>query len=289
MAPLAFNQILASKLYKFSAGPNKTEFTMHSALVSAQSPALDCLVNGDFKEALESHTVLDHVDEETFTLFSQYAYTGNYNILGGTRMQIHLLAQPPVGFQAPVGFQPPMSLTSSASSPSTALDTLKPGTFSTAGEEIIMKRHTPETLWKEFNAAGLMPSGPPPSRPGVILRNGDNILICHAKVFVFADYFGIEALTALAFRKLKTELLFISTGDNMQVQLADNAAELIEFCFTELVPETLKNHVVLYAASKSADLWWKSEKFRDLVRNCHEFSAALIRVMIEGLQAQASA
>jgi hypothetical protein len=43
-----------------------------------QSPALDRLVNGEFKEAQCKESQLEDVEEETFIRFIEYAYTGKY-------------------------------------------------------------------------------------------------------------------------------------------------------------------------------------------------------------------
>jgi hypothetical protein len=58
---------------------------MHSALVSSQCPALDRLVNSQFKEAKEFHAVMESVNEDTIVIFTQYAYTGDYQVLDITR------------------------------------------------------------------------------------------------------------------------------------------------------------------------------------------------------------
>ena len=53
---------------------------MHSALVASQSPAFERLVNnGNLKEGQSYHAELENIEEETFTRFLQYAYTGKYD------------------------------------------------------------------------------------------------------------------------------------------------------------------------------------------------------------------
>ncbi len=68
-----------SSPFKFVVGPDEREFTIHSALVAAQSPSLDALVNGHMKEASEQCVKWDETDEHTFVCFSQFAYTGDYS------------------------------------------------------------------------------------------------------------------------------------------------------------------------------------------------------------------
>lgn len=72
--------IASSVPFRFLVGPNQREFTIHSALLSHQSPVLDKLVNGGFAEAAEKCVKWDSVDEDTFVRFWQYAYTGKYTV-----------------------------------------------------------------------------------------------------------------------------------------------------------------------------------------------------------------
>lgn len=73
-------RIASSVPFRFLVGPNGREFTIHSALLSHQSPVLDKLVNGGFSEAAEKCVTWDSVDEDTFIRFWQYAYTGKYTV-----------------------------------------------------------------------------------------------------------------------------------------------------------------------------------------------------------------
>lgn len=66
-------------MFRFLVGPDKREFTIHSALVVHQSPVLEALVQGRFREAIDCSVVWDDIDERTFTGFWQYVYTGDYD------------------------------------------------------------------------------------------------------------------------------------------------------------------------------------------------------------------
>lgn len=71
----------SSAPFAVTVGSNKKKFYIHSALLASLSEPLNRLVNGDFKEAQEAHVTLEHVDEETFSYFIQWAYTGKYHVL----------------------------------------------------------------------------------------------------------------------------------------------------------------------------------------------------------------
>lgn len=52
--------------------------TIHKALVAAQSAALRGLVTGSMEEANSGKVVWEDVDEDTFVLFAEFLYTGDY-------------------------------------------------------------------------------------------------------------------------------------------------------------------------------------------------------------------
>ncbi|KAK1749604.1 hypothetical protein QBC47DRAFT_271518, partial [Echria macrotheca] len=54
------------------------QFNLPSALVAAQSPAFDRLINGECKEAEDYKAELDNIEEETLIYFVRFAYTGKY-------------------------------------------------------------------------------------------------------------------------------------------------------------------------------------------------------------------
>ncbi|KAH7467491.1 hypothetical protein FOMA001_g15577 [Fusarium oxysporum f. sp. matthiolae] len=72
------SSVAISNVFKFIVGPEETEFTIHSAFVAKQSPVLNVLVNGPFKEALEQRVKWPDLDEATFLSFWEFAYSGNY-------------------------------------------------------------------------------------------------------------------------------------------------------------------------------------------------------------------
>lgn len=52
--------------------------TIHKALVAAQSASLRGLVTGSMEEANSGKVVWEDVDEDTFVLFAEFVYTGDY-------------------------------------------------------------------------------------------------------------------------------------------------------------------------------------------------------------------
>jgi hypothetical protein len=73
----------SSPPFTIIVGESKKKFYIHSALLSSLSAPLSRLVNnGIFKESREAQVSWEHVDEDTFAYFVQYAYTFNFCIPG---------------------------------------------------------------------------------------------------------------------------------------------------------------------------------------------------------------
>ncbi|KAK3391317.1 hypothetical protein B0H63DRAFT_388792 [Podospora didyma] len=253
--------MISSKPYKFTIGPNKREFVMHSALVAAQSRALDRLVNGGFKEAEEFHTELKSVSEETFVLFSQYAYTGDYELL-----EINPRPRVDIKEEEKAVRYPEPPVEKALPEPEPALDAeVKP-----------KYTYNRTELWKNFTLVCSIAVELQPRRPGAVLHNG-NVLLSHAQLYVFADCYGISRLSELSFNRLGQALLEMKVTP----ELVADVIELLSYCYDEPTPARLRNHLVLYAACKADELW-SNIHFRELVTTHGELAAALLGVMIEG-------
>ena len=59
-------------------GPKRKRMEIHKKLLSSISPELDKHVNNDMKEGIEGILCLPDEGEEVLTLFTEWAYTGDY-------------------------------------------------------------------------------------------------------------------------------------------------------------------------------------------------------------------
>lgn len=71
-------RIASSPAIQFLIGKDNKPMMIHMALVVAQSPALRNLLVHPMSEGQTRTVVWDDIDEETFGLFAQFAYTGDY-------------------------------------------------------------------------------------------------------------------------------------------------------------------------------------------------------------------
>jgi hypothetical protein len=72
-------RLLASRTFTFLVGPEKEPIDIHIRLLQSLSEPLDKLMNnGTMKESTERAAVLEEVDVNTFGLFAEFCYKGNY-------------------------------------------------------------------------------------------------------------------------------------------------------------------------------------------------------------------
>ncbi|KAM0280234.1 hypothetical protein ACHAQH_004192 [Verticillium albo-atrum] len=263
MASLPYEKIVNSEPFKFLVGPSKAEFEIHASLVAEQSPALARLVTGDFIEARERRASWRDVDVDTFIRFSQFAYTGDYD---GTLRRTFATPSFEI-FPAAASY----------------------GTRPTYPPRIILYReetpHETQTkqmmLWERFRRLY-------PAPDLVVPKNGrgDNYseeFLCHARMYVFADCYGISALQSLALQKLHHVLKQFALFE----ERIGDVAKVVQYCY-ENTPslsarkDALRRLIGLYAAC-AVRVLWTSQEFVDAVGQDTEFLGDLITNLMERL------
>ena len=182
--------------FRFTIGPEKQEFWVHSAVISRLSPVLNVLINGTFKEGRNLHAELETVDPDTFSSFLRYAYAGDnaVGIRGG------------------------------------------------GGEQ----GYTPD------------------------------LFVSDARLYVFADYYGIERLAKISLWNLERSL---ATFDLVDDNTVNDAVKLLIYCFEDDRPEQLRKRMAQYASRKAKQLM-KNPAFCELLGGNNGLSVAMIRRMV---------
>jgi hypothetical protein len=243
------SRLASSKPFQFLIGDKEREFTIHSALVSEHSAALDKLINNDkFKEANDGYAKLPEVDVETFVCFIQYLYTGDY--YRGAPEATHDLRS------------------------NTGQD----------GDDFDPPQRKKTRLREKFEKAVRNLKAPRPSRLRSLgtdctgMFRGYTILR-HARLFVFADCYDISGLAELALHYLGQEL----AEYRLYAPHLEWIVDLLRYCYNNSAPEDLKSLVVLWAAC-NVKVLWAEETFKDLLETSGEFSAALVGALVERLE-----
>ncbi|RDA92664.1 hypothetical protein CP533_3733 [Ophiocordyceps camponoti-saundersi (nom. inval.)] len=283
-----FGDILSSTMFTFAVGPNEREFVVHADLFAKQSPVLNSLMNGSFREADDKKAFWCDTDEQTFIRFCQYAYTGDYdeaavtldadlqnmdrNARDGDQASDQPGNEPDLGNRYTL-VQPLVHVSADA----------VPDAISSLGEYPICNR-----LWEAFYyLRGLEFINDFPLVPEHFFaykarankcqaENYTEVFLAHARLYIFSDRYGLERLAQIALLKLHKLLLRF----HFFKERAGDLVPLIALVFTGPVPEVIRHLVGLYAACKVKKLW-KNEEFRELVGRCSELSTALLGFIVK--------
>ncbi|PON22977.1 hypothetical protein TGAM01_v208232 [Trichoderma gamsii] len=189
--------IASSPPFRFLVGPNQREFIMYTALFAHQSPVFEKLVNGNFSESTEKCIQWKSVDEDTFICFWQYAHTGRYTAappIIGLKTESEATPEPP----------PP-------SPPSPALVGLFSSTATKKDETPPRNLTKREIQWNEFqnqrasaNFGAFRSTGlfNPRVRSNYAHEDYTNHFLLHARVYVFAECYGVKGLMDLSLNEL---------------------------------------------------------------------------------------
>ncbi|KIH93604.1 hypothetical protein SPBR_04392 [Sporothrix brasiliensis 5110] len=224
-------KIVSSALLTFAVGPGRKEFTIHFALVAAQSRSLGRLVNGHMLEASECRVEWSGTDETTFVHFSQFAYTGDYN---GPEWYTNAL---------------PKYEQQAAADDDGGWETPGPTPEKNGESPKLAVADEPYSV-----AAPLLPRWFTEQCPGgfcnhdaVSWIDGFDVFIVHAQVYLFADYHGIAPLQTLALCKLHRILVhFLLNHDSI-----GRIVWLVRYIYDNTPPDPkdrLRSMVSLYAA-----------------------------------------
>ncbi|KAF5644796.1 hypothetical protein F25303_5847 [Fusarium sp. NRRL 25303] len=230
--------IAKSKVFTFIVGPDKTEFTIHAALVAKQSPVLNVLVNGPFKEALEQRVEWIDLQEDVFLSFWEFAYTGNYT--NTVQENGYEEDRDPA--------EEELSHWGKFWANYVRLHSGVSGTNS---------RDTPRLnrLWQVF-VYKYAPISQPPDAENI----GADTLLHHAQVCVFADRYCIDKLMDVAMDKL-----FIALEATIPWGYSwDPVMELLVMASGKFVPMKLRQMVAGYILSQ-AELFKNEESFQHFI------------------------
>ncbi|KAG6127750.1 hypothetical protein E4U38_006093 [Claviceps purpurea] len=246
-----YEEIIAFKPFKFVVGKEEKEIYMHSALVAKWSKVLDKMMNSPFIEGQQGYAVLADEDVKTVAAFAEFVYTGDYQLsseesppdspkphstadckdndkeLGRPRND-HWEAF--AGYQGPPTKGAPRTFTYHC-----------PKCFDT------WSNGYNQTFCPNCGSLVTCPSAPPAPvlNPGSMRTDYSEFFIAHAKVFVFADCYGIDALIDLSTRKLHQALC----GFRLSKARVGDILALVRFCYERPGPDKLKRLVASYSAA----------------------------------------
>ncbi|KAG6142305.1 hypothetical protein E4U38_005669 [Claviceps purpurea] len=270
---VSYASFMSSKAFEFLVGPEKKPFIIHSELVASLSAVLQRLVKGELKEAQKGSVVWEHVDEQTFIRFSQYAYVRTYDYPA-----FRPRPQPKAGlFKASLLAVLDTVVQEQVESSWRTVSRI--WLLTEAGDVMfrLMPKHkfTSPNTQRDPLAKRAMKRAPP-------LADGQNndaeLLLSHARLYVFADCYEITPLMGLSLSTLYNVLMEFPEWSD----IADMLIQLLRYCYENDTPAVLKDLVMRYAVCHVENLW-KRKEVTELARTNGEFSSAIIEAMLAGL------
>jgi len=303
---LTYESIIASAPFGFLVGNNKRLFHVHAAAITHHSKRLGDVINDHISEAKEVCDSLEYVEESTFIRFSQFAYTDDYIaadpeiLLDSSTIAVTAseLTPPidPDGFLAAAAEEPPIEhpndqaeaqpwngqkkyrespeLASSWGQPSKPEDNLY------AEESASSSRK--EKLWKLFESKAYVGPKPllHPRKNRKSCEAYEDVFLCHARLYVFAEKWDIARLRMLSLKKLHVTLSVFTPYK----ERAGDIVALMRYSYanTERSDDPLRSLVIHYAACVVEKLV-PSSKFKALLEEPGELASDLVVKMIDRL------
>ena len=255
---------------------------MHSGLVAHQSEVLDTLVNGQMKEAIESRAIWKDVEADTFIRFCEFAYTGAYEESQPRQLQAKDTAASP----SEVGYKHADDSESSWPTRNAKSKRTKKNksVFDDDMDDTWGERKK-DALWRTFAKLHPLPEIKCEETSYTPSDDYSDVFLCHSRVYVFADCYGIERLRTLALHKLRQALTRFELRDNTYRAVV----QLVQYTFSETADkgnegdeDALRMLVSFYVACKAEELW-RSAEFRELIRTLPDFPSSFISVLFNRL------
>lgn len=266
---------------------------LHAALVSQHSPTLDRLMNGEMLEAKQGTADFGDIDEVTFVRFSEWLYTGQYSIVSprgqgsenGVEDHHHTKSIPwNYGLNAKARRKKEKQMKWDGTWKGRVTEDMieevpqyewAPNTaFSTKG-------HKKQEVWKTFTRqSAYNPSAPPRSNTTGCYPDRTDDFLGHAKLYCFADKYGILPLQELCLNSLKMCLIECECQESQVLGIVDLIAYTINNTPATSVEEaeTLRSVVLDFAVIVFETLT-QNKAFKELLAMDNGLAAELLLLL----------
>jgi hypothetical protein len=310
-----YSRAFTSKLHTFLIGKNKKTISVHAEIVSQQSKGLDRLINGKMAEASSGVTEFEDVLEDTFIRFCQFAYVGDYetpafthhleaensnslsskalsksSLVAGKASKIDEHVEQaeaevqPWEYPAEVQVEDP---------PPDAIENNWNGRGETSKKKSKTKTHRSNSsiLRQEFDnkfydtetAASVAKSRCKIRGNELLEEDYTPVFLGHARLYVFAEKWGIDALKTLTLSKLHKTLVAFKIYEARRGDIV----ELVRFAYSnENTPDldedvdALRDLVTHYVTCELKSLT-ESPGFLALLEQPGLFSRDLVKMMMK--------
>ncbi|VUC25891.1 unnamed protein product [Clonostachys rosea] len=255
MKPMSIEVVASSDIYRFVVGPEKKVYHVHSAVLAHHSPALEAMVNGEFRESVEKMVDWTDVDPTAFLGLWQFLYRGEY---GG------------------------VVLSSKAEEDVPEIESEE--------KEEQEKRECPLThpmsrlMWSILDIIPLedpevppLPRQPKAAGSRVVVNAYADLLLQHARVQIHHP--APEATLSESPSKGVEESC---ARQATRKKVAPDIMALLKYCFDNPTPEQLRELVCVFTTCFIRQLWW-CEGFQDLLESSGEMSKGILTCIVPNL------
>lgn len=227
-------------------------------------------------ESIKRRIIWKETEEDTFVRFSQYLYTGSYDEAKPSKRVVSKSDEIIAAGEVAFGETWLASTTKKKKKKNESLPT--PWGFDNGTAH--MKTNS---LWAKFKA--LHPDSPVHDElepvPNVPSDDYSEVFLCHARLYVLADCYGIDMLRTITLRRLRQVLVQFE----LHMHGSDDITQLVTYCLDQDrgdQGDALGSLVCLYSACKAEELW-KNADFRAVLGTSPEFSEGFIASILKRL------
>lgn len=240
------------------------------AAVSLHSKALSAMMTGGMEEASKGQAVMEDVEEPIWERFSQYAYGGDYTPVAPA---IDPDSNNHLPLFEPYSLIPPKPIVSG-----------KNKTKMTGNISIPIPPRM--RLWDKFCSKTYpISNNKTPPRPNEHSEDYTDVFLCHAKLYIFADKWGVDSLQNLCLHKLQKTLQNFTIYQSRR----DDLCRLIDYCYENTCDTDRRNPLRSLVAKYTtcviehlADV----PRFQHLLEIHNSFSRDLVLRMVKRLDAK---
>ena len=200
-------RIVQGSVFRFLVGKHQRPMTVHTALVAEQSSALRALVSGFMEEANIGTAVWEDVEEDTFAQFAQFVYTGDYPPPSCKTTEDPQVAAPePIEFaDEVVALQEPEQDMSQNLNDWGELTPKERRAAKKRGTQSIKRVAFHDLTYKASSSAKFVDMCRIRSNESSSEDYGP-VFLGHARLYVFAEKWGVRSLKDLVLQKLHVTL-----------------------------------------------------------------------------------
>lgn len=267
-----YKEIATAKPFRFLIGDAAVEFFVHPAIVAQQSKSLATLIHGKMKEARDGYACIEDVDVDTFARFVEYCYTEDYA----------------AAEHACTAFDGIESMDKPEDKIEEFQRTLGKRCRKTSSVSSGLTRR--QEMWNTFTELSCDTPAQVPKPPQYSARPNEqacedytDVFLSHARLYVFADTYGIEGLRVLSLQKLRQSLVNFT----LYAERTTDIALLLQYAYQHIPERTgtmdhLRELLMRYVCCHLDEIR-RNDVFKEMLKAENNLSVDLLELLVPSL------